>query len=88
MTATGKIQITLYESCSDGDFLCMTDPCLHRNRVVLADAVVRTIDHSDLSVFELRIVVPSQHAEDLIAGMVQGNTEIAIGKISPVVEPD
>jgi hypothetical protein len=55
---------------------------------VLADAVVRSIEHSDLSVLELRIVVPSQSADRLLVGMVKGETEIAIGQISNVSEPD
>jgi hypothetical protein len=88
MTANGKIQITINSSYTDGEFFRFTDEYLQQNRVVLADAIVRTIDHSDLSLLELRIIVPSQHADELIVGMVTGETEIAIGKMSPVMETD
>ncbi len=88
MTANGKIQITIHNGYTDGDFFRYTDDFFEQHRVVIADAIVRTISHSDLSLLELRIIVPVQHAEDLIVGMVKGDTEIAIGKITPVVEPD
>ncbi len=88
MTANGKIQITINSSYTDGEFLRYTDDYFQQNRVVVADAVVQTIDHSDMSLLELRIVVPSQHADELLVGMVTGQTEIAIGKMSPVMEPD
>lgn len=88
MTANGKIQITIINNYTDGEFLRYTDDYFQQNRVVVADAVVQTIEHSDLSLLELRIVVPSQHADELLVGMVTGQTEIAIGKMSPVMEPD
>ena len=88
MIANGKIQITIHSGFTDGDFFRATDDYLCQNRVVLADAIVRTITYSQLSVLELRILVPTQHAEELIIGMVKGDTEIAIGQITPSVEPD
>ncbi len=88
MTANGKIQITINSSYTDGEFLRFTDEYLQQNRVVIADAIVRTIDCSSLSLLELRIVVPSEHADELLVGMVTGETEIAIGKMSPVIDPD
>jgi len=88
MTASGKIQITINCSHRDGEFFRFTDEYLCQNRVVVADAIVRALDYSDLSVLELRIVIPTQHADELLVGMVSGDTEIAIGKMSPTVEPD
>jgi len=88
MTANGKIQITIITSHTDGEFFQFTNEYMQQNRVVVADAIVRTIDHSKMSLFELRIIVPSQHADELLAGMVMGDTEIAIGKMTPVMEPD
>ncbi len=88
MTANGKIQITINSSYTDGEFFTFTDELLIQNRVVMADAVVSTIDHSELSLLELRIIVPSQHADELLLGMVTGETEIAIGKMSPIADPD
>ncbi len=85
MTANGRILITINANCGDDEFLLPLDLRSH-SRVVAADAIVTAVEHSNLSVLELRIVVPSQHAEDLVLGMVQGDTEIAIGKMSPVVE--
>lgn len=88
MTANGKIQITIHNGYTDGDFFRSTGFDCDQHRVLVADAIVRTIGHSDLSVLELRIIIPTQHADELIVGMVKGDTEIAIGKITPMVEPD
>jgi len=88
MTANGKIQITISGSYADGDFFRFTDDNLCQNRIVIADAIVRTIEHSNLSLLELRIIVPSENADEMIVGMVSGETKIAIGKMSPVVDPD
>ena len=88
MTANGKIQITINNTCGESDFCPYTEPNLHQNRVIFADAIVRTTDLSTLSLLEVRLLVPARAAEELMIGMVKGDTEIVIGKISPAVDPN
>jgi hypothetical protein len=87
MIANGKIRITVTNKC-DGEFFCESDELLCQQRVVIADAVVNSIEGSGMSMLELRIVVPSQSADTLLTGMIKGDTEIAIGQISRMVDPD
>jgi len=87
MIANGKIHITITSGNTD-DVLCFGDECLARNRVVIADAIVRTVEHADVSLLELSIVVPADRAEELVLGMLTGETKIAVGKISPVLDLD
>ncbi len=87
MIANGKIRITITSNQFERDFF-IADDLLYEQRVLLADAVVSSIEHSNVSVLELRIIVPSQSAEQLLVGLVKGETEIAIGQISKMAEPD
>jgi hypothetical protein len=87
MVANGKVQITI--TGSEGAALFGPDGTLGPgSQVVIADTVVHTFDRSNLSVLELRIVVPANRAEELLLGMLRGDTELVIGPMSEVKNPD
>jgi len=81
MNAKGKTRITISASYSDGDFLC-------KDRVYLAETLMRTFQEANFSVLELHIVVPSREAEQLMRGILTGETELLIEKMSPLISPD
>lgn len=87
MVANGKVQITI--TGSEDEVLFGSDRTLGSEpQVVIADTVVHTFDQSNMSVLELRIVVPANRAEELLIGMVRGDTELVIGPMLPVQNPD
>ncbi len=85
MTTNGKIQIVISSIPRDGTML---DSDLPQERIQLAEACVRTIEHTHSSLLELHIVVTSDNAEQVLAGMVKGETAISIGKIFPNSQPN
>jgi hypothetical protein len=87
MTANGKMRITLTSNYTDGELCHFGDDLLPQERVLVADVLIRTIEHSRLPALELHVIVSSQNAEDLLLALVRGDTEMALGKISPAVEP-
>lgn len=57
--------------------------------VVIAQAVVETVDaDTDLSILKVYTVLPTQSAEQMLLGMLDGETNIVIGGMSPVIEPE
>ena len=55
---------------------------------VIAQAVVETIDsYADISIVKVYTVLPTQSAEQMLLGMVDGETNIAITGMSPIIEP-
>jgi len=55
--------------------------------LIIAEAVVEAVESSaDVSIVELRITVPTANAEQMLLGMVDGETNIALRELSPSVE--
>ncbi|MGB9104476.1 MAG: hypothetical protein WCC59_06960 [Terriglobales bacterium] len=79
MIANGKIQISVTASYKDGHFLC-------QEREFVADTMVRGLNEPAFSVLEIRIVVPSQDAEELVRGLLSGRTELLVEKIPPLLD--
>ncbi len=85
MTASGKIQLIITDIAGDDGPLAGE---LLQAHAVLADVSVRTIEHARGSLLEFRIIVPSHKAEEMLTGMMKGETEIAIGQIFPNAQMD
>ncbi len=86
MTANGKIQITIQPGGIDSNWFGFRSDALGPRRVVVADAIIGAQEHSESSLFELRIIVPVAHAEEIVVGMLKGETELVINGISPLLE--
>ena len=57
--------------------------------LVIAEAVVEAVESSaDVSVVELRITLPTANAEQMLLGMVDGETNIALRELSPSLEQE
>ena len=57
--------------------------------LVIAQAVVETIDaDADLSILKVYAVLPTENAEQMLLGMMDGETNIVINGMSPVIEPE
>lgn len=82
MIATGKIRITISTKCNAPEATEEEVELTREEQVVLAHALVSSIENSAMSVLELRIVVPSHGADTLLASMARGETEIAISQNS------
>ncbi len=82
MTINGKMRITLRGGYTDTESPNCLGNDFSQARTVLADAVVQAVGNCDLSVVELRLVVPAREAEDLLVGMVTGSAELTIGNLS------
>ncbi len=82
MTINGKMRITLRGGYTDTESPSCLGTDFSQERTVLADAVVQSVDNSDLSVLELRLVVPARQAEEMLVGMVTGAAELSIGNLS------
>jgi hypothetical protein len=81
MTANGKVRILISTDYQASGFLCPDSVCV-------ADALLRTSHSPAFSLLEIRIVMPSTEAEDLLLGMLLGQTELSIEHLSPLPEPD
>ncbi len=57
--------------------------------LVIAEAAVEAVESSaDVSIVELRITLPTTNAEQMLMGMVDGETDIALRELSPSVEQE
>ena len=54
--------------------------------LVIAEAVVEAVASEDVSVVELRITLPTASAEQMLLGMVDGETNIALRELTPSAE--
>ena len=88
MIANGKILITVQSGPTDTDLIEACDENGCTSRIVIADAIVQIVELSDFSLFELRIIVPRVDAEEMVVGMMKGQTEISMSKISPTLDPN
>jgi hypothetical protein len=88
MTANGKVSITITSSYLDENDVQFGNECMQQNRVVIAEAILRTVEHSDVSLLELSVAVPSEDLDHLMVAMLMGETKIAINRISPAVDLD
>ncbi len=79
MTAMGKVLVSV-GSMSESGML----PCREPAHLLIADGIVETFEQSEISVVELRIVLPSRSAEMMLLGMFSGETDIAFTGMSPV----
>jgi hypothetical protein len=55
--------------------------CYCPDSICVADAILRTLDGTNYSVLEIRVVVPSEHAQELLLGMLAGRAEVTIDDI-------
>ena len=85
MTAIGKIRIFISTRFEDGleqdDFLCPDSVCV-------AHSILRTCYDPAFSFLEIRMVMPSQEAEELLLGMLAGHTELSIEQLTPLTGPE
>ena len=81
MTAKGKILVTINPALED--LTAVHDDC-EPPHFLIADAIVETIERRDISVIELRMVVPSPSAHAMLRGMLEGEIQIDITGMSPV----
>jgi hypothetical protein len=81
MTATGEIRILISTNFEDSAFLCPDSVCV-------ADAILRTLHDPAFSLLEIRVVMPSQEAEELLLGMLAGHTELSIEQLTPLTGPE
>jgi hypothetical protein len=89
MTAKGKVLVTI-SSAHEADSTNASDACSGNQspapRLLIVDAIVEALECRKISIVDLRVVLPSQSAKAMLRGMLEGETEIAITGMSPVVE--
>ena len=56
--------------------------------LVIAEAVVEALASEDISIVELRMTLPTASAEQLLLGMVDGETNITLRELSPSAGPN
>jgi hypothetical protein len=76
MIANGKVRLTVttdeYQRSLEGSFF-------------VADVLVRSIEQTEYSLLEIRLIMPGRGADDLLLAMVLGRAEFSIGEIQPVL---
>jgi hypothetical protein len=89
MTAKGKILVTIVFG-HDIDLIEEPPTYLEEDsqgpRILIVDAVVESVEGREMSIVDLRVVLPSLSARAMLSGMIEGETEIAITGMSPVVD--
>ena len=89
MTVTGTTHIIIADIADlqdDKDRDLSND--VSKNRMVVGHAFVRTLEDSHTPLLELRVFVPSRDANELLAGVVRGDTAIVIGQVLPGSPPN
>jgi hypothetical protein len=82
MTAEGKVVVTIVVPREEEPSTPKDDGDLPH--LLIANAVVETTNRRDVSLMELRMVLPSRNAVAVLRGMLEGEIEIAITGMSPV----
>lgn len=81
MNTKGKVRISFDGDVSDGYFS-------GENRIYLADAAMHVLEHGNVSILELHIVMPMQDVQDMINGMQKTGVELWLEDMSQVPHLD
>jgi hypothetical protein len=79
MTANDKIHIAVTANYNDGTFLC-------QEHTFIAETILHVFHETGTSVLEVRILLPSQDAAELLRGMMMGKTELLVERIPPMLD--
>ncbi len=85
MTAKGKVLVSIGSVLETDSLRCHDDQ--QPPHFLIADGLVETVEESEMSIVELRMVLPARSAAAMLLGMLEGETEIAFTGMSPVLEP-
>jgi hypothetical protein len=77
MIANGRIRITVTADEQRNGVL--------EGSVFVADVLVRSIEQTNYSLLEIRLIMPSQRADDLLFDMVLGKAEFSMAEIEPLL---
>jgi len=77
MNAKGKLRIIFSEDEADDGFCS-------ENRAVLADAVMHVIKHSNFSMLEVHIIMPSENLEQMLDGIQQAGVDLSFEAVAPL----
>ncbi|MBZ5598725.1 MAG: hypothetical protein LAN83_10415 [Acidobacteriia bacterium] len=81
MNTKGKVRISFDGDAGDGYFS-------GENRIFLADAAMYVLEHGNVSILELHIVMPMQDVQDMMNGMQRAGVELWLEEMSAVPKLD
>jgi serine protease Do len=86
MTLQGKVLVTIDLWAQQELIAAGEEDWRTPQFVVIAEAVVEAVASKEISIVELRVTLPTESAERMLLGMVDGETNVALRELSPCAE--